>query len=53
MTFWAVVLVLGMLAAALSWRASRRAFEDGRWETVGPHESIVGREQTRQQGARQ
>jgi hypothetical protein len=35
MTFWAVVLVLGMLAAVLSWRASRRAFEDGRWESVG------------------
>lgn len=53
MTFWAVVLLLGTVAAALSWRASRRAFdgghgedgrwEDERWEAVGPHESMLGR----------
>ena len=47
MTLWAVVLIVGMLAAALSWRASRRAFDDDRWEPVGPHESIVGGEQLR------
>lgn len=28
MVFWAVVLVVGVVAAALSWRASRHVFDD-------------------------
>jgi hypothetical protein len=31
MTFWAVVLVLGVVAAALSWRATRRGYRDARF----------------------
>jgi hypothetical protein len=26
MTYWAVVLVVGLVAASLSWRAARRSF---------------------------
>ncbi|MBA2952756.1 hypothetical protein GON03_22280 [Nocardioides sp. MAH-18] len=47
MMFWAVVLLLGTVAAALSWRASRRAFDDGSWEAIGPHESTLGRRELR------
>jgi hypothetical protein len=47
MTFWAVVLILGIVAAALSWRASHRAFDDADWEAIGPHESLMGRSQSR------
>jgi len=43
MIFWAVVLMMGIVAAALSWRASRRAFDDAGWEAIGPHESLLGR----------
>lgn len=51
MTFWAVVLMLGIVAAALSWRASHRAFDDGGRDALGPHESLLGRHSARD-GAR-